>query len=369
MMNEQERLQALNSYQVLDTPPEQALDELAEIASAICDTPISLVSFIDEHRQWFKAKKGLNVDETPRQDAFCQHALHDPQQVLVVDDPLHDERFKHNPLVLGNPHIRFYAGAPLATPQGNVLGTLCIIDNKPHHISENQKKALQLLAQKAMDYLQTRKRLLAQEEQIEQSAARLKRLTDLAPGVFFQFERRPGGAISVPYISKGIRALHPALKAEELKEHPELGLMVIHAEDRARVQGSMQASVSNITLWTIEFRIPLANGRIAWHWAQAQPERKDDGTVVWYGTIQDVSHMKAYTQTLEQILFDISHVMRRPVATMLGLTAAIEGEEALDEVQLRRFSQYIKTVSEELDEYLTRLNAEYTHIRMQMKDF
>ena len=368
-MNEQKRLQALKSYQILDTPPEQALDDLAEIASAICDTPISLVSFIDEHRQWFKAKKGLQVDETPRRNAFCQHALHHPQEVLVVDDPLNDERFKDNPLVLGNPHIRFYAGAPLATSQGNVLGTLCIIDHKPNHISENQKKALQLLAQKAMDYLQTRQQLLSQNQQIEQSAVRLKKLTDLAPGAFFQLEMDPTGAISFPFISKGIKTLYPALKAKDLRAHPELGLMMIHAQDRDRVTDSFQAALDRLKPWTVEFRVPLSKERIAWYWAHAHPQRQDNGTVAWYGSIQDVSHMKAHQQTLEQILFDISHVMRRPVSTMLGLTAAIEREDTLDEDQLRAFSQHLKTVSEEMDLYITRLNEDYTQLQMQFKNF
>ena len=116
-MNEQNRLQELKSYKILDTLPEKELDELAEIASVICDTPISLVSFIDEKRQWFKARKGIEAQETPREDAFCQHTLQTPKEVLVVNDPLNDERFKNNPLVLGNPHIRFYAGAPLETPR------------------------------------------------------------------------------------------------------------------------------------------------------------------------------------------------------------------------------------------------------------
>lgn len=367
MIHEQERLEALKSYQILDTPPEQALDDLAEIASAICDTPISLVSFIDEHRQWFKASKGLSISETPRRDAFCQHALHEPQEVLVVDDPVNDERFKNNPLVVSNPHIRFYAGAPLTTPQGQVLGTLCILDHQPNHISESQKKALQLLAQKTMDYLHIRQHVLMQDEHIEQSAVRLKKLTDLAPGVIFQLERSPTGVISIPFVSAGIAALHPALKVEDLKEHPELGFMVIHSQDRERVRASFQASLDQIKPWTVEFRVPVSQGRAAWCWAHAQLEKQDDGTVVWYGSIQDVSHMKAHHQTIEQILFDISHVMRRPIATMLGVTAAIGQEPSLDEGQLRIFSQHLRTISEEMDTYITRLNEEYTLLKMQMK--
>ncbi len=151
-----DRLEDLKSYRILDTPPENDFDELAEIASLICDTPISLISFVDEFRLWFKAKKGLEVTETPSRDSFCQHALHTPKKVFVVNDSLKDKRFKNTPLVTGHPKIRFYAGAPLETPNGNVLGTLCIIDDKPRTISANQEKALKILSKKVMDYLNTR---------------------------------------------------------------------------------------------------------------------------------------------------------------------------------------------------------------------
>lgn len=123
MNSETERLSDLESYQVLDSSPEEELDELAQIASLICDTPISLITMIDRDRQWFKSKIGLALEETARKDSFCQHALHKPQEVLVVNDSLQDERFQDNPLVREDPNIRFYAGAPLETPSGNVLGS------------------------------------------------------------------------------------------------------------------------------------------------------------------------------------------------------------------------------------------------------
>lgn len=157
MSSEDFRLKELNSYQILDSSPDNELDELTEIASLVCEVPISLITMIDENRQWFKSNKGLNVNETLRKDSFCQHTLHKPKEVLIITDSLKDERFKNNPLVEGAPNIRFYAGAPLETPNGNVLGTLCVIDSKPKNISEKQQRVLQILAKKAMDYLNTRK--------------------------------------------------------------------------------------------------------------------------------------------------------------------------------------------------------------------
>lgn len=357
-MNEQERLQELLNYEVLDTPAETELDELAQIASAICDTPISLVSLIDQDRQWFKASVGLDVKETPREDSFCQHALHNPEEVLVVENSLQDQRFKENPLVLGDPHIRFYAGAPLKTPTGNVLGTLCIIDNKPRKLSEKQKNALKLLAKKAMDYLNDRKLLIHQSRHIELSALKLKKLTDQAPGVIYQFEMSPAGEMSFTFVSKGIAKLHPQLSVEKLMQQPEIAFSIVHPDDLSTVQESIQVSFETLTLWNVEYRIVLDNGGISWHWGYAKPERKEDGTVVWYGTFQDITNVKEYEEALEQISFDISHVLRRPVSTMLGLTAIIEKEE-MDEAGFKEYAGYIKVVSEELERFTRQLNEVY----------
>lgn len=367
-MNEQDRLRQLEDYHIMDTLPEEELDELAQIASAICDTPIALVTFIDQERQWFKANIGLPIQETRREDSFCQHALHQPEEVLVVDDPLHDKRFKDNPFVQGEPYIRFYAGAPLSTAQGNVLGTLCILDNKYRNISESQKKALQLLAKKAMDYLETRQQLLSQAQHMELNAARLKKLTDQAPGVIYQMERTPQGELSFPFISQGFSQLYPSLRVEETQKTPEQVFALMHPQDVALVRESLHDSFHHLTRWSVEYRIILEEGRIAWHWTHAQPERLENGTVVWYGSFQDITSKKEYTQTLEQILFDISHIMRRPVATMLGLTKVMEMEDQLTTRKLRQYCHHLKTVSQEMDTYTRKLSAEYAQLKLSKLD-
>jgi GAF domain-containing protein len=143
---------------VLDTLPEAGFDALTRRAADSFDVPIALISLIDDRRQWFKSRVGLDALETPREDAFCIHAIQAPGDVMVVRDATQDARFAANPLVTGDPGIRFYAGAPLVTRAGHALGTLCVIDRRPRTLTHDQVEQLRALAAQVVDQLEARGR-------------------------------------------------------------------------------------------------------------------------------------------------------------------------------------------------------------------
>src|SRR6201996_443625 len=156
--NDQERVAALQKYAILDTEPEQAFDDLTLLASFICKTPIAMISLIDEDRQWFKSKIGMKSSETPRDIAFCSVAIQQPD-VMVVPDTFKDDRFRDNPFVTSDPHIRFYAGAPLINEDGFALGTVCVMDREPRELTAEQKQAMWSLARLALGQMELRHNL------------------------------------------------------------------------------------------------------------------------------------------------------------------------------------------------------------------
>ncbi|WP_433209058.1 GAF domain-containing protein [Dactylosporangium sp. CS-047395] len=161
--NEADRVSTLHAMAVLDTPPETDFDDIVRIASEVCGAPISLVTLVDTERQWFKAKVGdLEMDETPREVAFCAHAIMG-RDLMVVPDATADARFADNPFVTQDDGIRFYAGAPLLTAEGAALGTLCVVDHNPHRLNLDQMKALRALAKQVTELLELRRLVVTDE--------------------------------------------------------------------------------------------------------------------------------------------------------------------------------------------------------------
>jgi PAS domain S-box-containing protein len=181
-INEQKRLVALKRYNILDTPPKLEFDDFTQLASLICQTPISLISLVDEARQWFKSRVGIEACETHRSLSFCQHAIQGAELMEIPDAHL-DERFSANPLVTGEPYIRFYAGAPLTTPDGHRIGTLCVIDQTPRQLTGMQRDGLVRLARHIMRQLESRmdhSKLIQSSEALRESYQRTEQIIDSA---------------------------------------------------------------------------------------------------------------------------------------------------------------------------------------------
>ena len=257
--NERSRQTALDQLRILDTPPEERFDRLTRMAARLLDAPIALISLIDRDRQWFKSCVGLGIGEAPRSISFCGHAIFDRQQ-LVIEDALKDERFCDNPLVTGDPNIRFYVGTPLHSADGHALGTLCVIDRKPRTLSEEDRQCLRDLADCAEEQISARELAIhyrEQELELEQqneSLVMLKQLVDLVPGGLYQFRRYPDGRMSFPFSSKGIERMFGVTQKQAREDAIALFAM-INPDDLPAVTASIDESASRLSTWSIQFRI------------------------------------------------------------------------------------------------------------------
>ena len=209
--DETARLAALRQYRILDTEPERAFDDLALLASHICQTPMALITLVAADRQWFKARTGLDARETPRAVSFCAHAIKE-RGLFVVPDARDDARFRDNPFVTGEPLVRFYAGAPLVTPEGHALGTICVIDSVPRTLSPEQREALAALSRQVQAQLELRRNLhelkeaLAARDTAEADVAKLSSLIPYCSTCQMDLTV-PAEPAAIPRITDGVTAV------------------------------------------------------------------------------------------------------------------------------------------------------------------
>jgi len=301
-VSEEQRLKQLRELMVLDTEPEPLFDTLVGLATQVCGVPIGLVSLVDAERQWFKASIGLpGVHETPREHAFCAHAIQG-DELFEVPDASADPRFKANPLVTGHPDIRFYAGVPLTLPEGARLGTLCVIDRQPRQLSDVQAAMLRQLAQAATQALVMRRDLLRRalevrsqyERTLDEQASLLRRTGRLA-GV---------GGWELDLRTQQLRWTEATRRIHEVAPdfEPTLGTALAFYAPEARpvIEQAVSEGVAHGTPWDLELPLVTASGRSIWVRAVGEVEFDNGRAVRLVGAFQDITERRQLLAQLSE---------------------------------------------------------------------
>ena len=307
--HEAERLRVLHALRVLDTAPEPLFDSIARLASQVCGTPIALLSLVDGERQWFKANVGLDgVSQTPRAMAFCAHAI-GGDALFEVGDATIDPRFASNPLVTGDPSIRFYAGAPLALPGGQRVGTLCVIDRVQRQLEPAQAALLQALAAIATQALQMRRDLI---ERLLASSSDYERALQDSRALLLRTGRVAGvGGWQLDLVrsrlnwSEQTRVIHEV--GPDFEPTLDNAIAFYTPEARPLIEAAVQHAIQTGEAWDLELPLTTARGRSIWVRAQGEAEFEAGQPVRLVGAFQDITERRRIEQALRDLSAIVEH--------------------------------------------------------------
>ena len=334
--NEAGRLEALRAYRVLDTPPEAAFDDLTQLAAHICRTPIALVSLIDGHRQWFKSRVGLDATETPRDLAFCAHAILGTE-ALVVPDATQDDRFATNPLVTDEPRIRFYAGQPLTNSDGYGLGTLCVIDSKPRVLDPDQLEALAVISRQVTTQLELRRSLHALATSLDEQRASADRLRESEQRFSVLADQAPVGILETDAGGQCLYANRQWLRSANMTSNQALGAgwaQAIHPDDRAHVLQEWEASVKGGQKFSLAYRFQSSTGGVTWVESCSARKADEQGATLGYlVSTLDITDRREAQLALEEasrrkveFASMVSHELRTPLTAIKeGVDIVLDG--------------------------------------------
>lgn len=325
--NEEQRLAHLHALQILDTEREQSFDDVTLLAASLCGTPMAMVSLIDRERQWFKSCIGLDATETTREVAFCAHAILQPQTLLIVEDARLDPRFSDNPNVTGEPHVRFYAGAPLVSREGYAFGTLCVVDTQPRQLSPQQADQLRALARQVVQLLQLRQvngQLQQSRQQLQERSEQLNTLLGNFPGAVYRC--LDDVRWSMLYLSEQLEPLTGYQPSHFLAANAMSLRDLIHPDDSARVCTSVREALSSKHRFHLHYR--LRNGAGGWTWVEERGCGVFDsaGQLKYIdGFIWDISERKRAEQIKNDFVSSVSHELRTPLTSISGALGMVVG--------------------------------------------
>ncbi len=345
-LEEAERHEALQGFGLADLMGSAELTRITDFASALCASPIALVSVVEGERQWFPARTGLDVGETPRETSFCAHAMLGAD-IMVVPDATKDPRFVDNPLVTGDPHIRFYAGTPLVSEDQVQLGALCVIDRAPRAgLTELQRDGLTVLAANIMALLHARRASRRTGRELDEQEAKFRILADAMPQMVWS--TRPDGFHDY-YNARWYE--FTGVPAGSTDGEGWNGMF--HPEDQPRAWAAWRHSLATGDPYEIEYRLRNADGAYRWTLGRALPIRDRDGAITrWFGTCTDIHDQKMIQAQREVVAHELSHRIKNIFAVISGLISFST-----------RHHPQIKQAADELRERILALGRAHDFVR------
>ena len=351
---EEARLRELYCYKILDTPPDPVFDDLTRLAAQVCDTPIAVISFMDRDRQWFKSQVGLTVHEYPRQNTFCAQAIR-ADDLFIVPNPTKDDRFAGSYAVIGDERARFYAGAPLRVPNGNVLGTLSVLDRRPRTLSSRQRESLRALARQVVAQLELRRSIAELEREAEELARAQSALRESEQ----RFQDFMDNSPALAFIKDDYgRYLYVNRQVAEQFQRPTsdwLGrtdLEILPAEAARNIQENDLSVFNDGKTRVVEEFAPTADGR-AKHWLSHKFVLHDgDGAKQLGGLAIDITGRKQAEQERERLVSDLQEALAQ-VKTLKGFLPICASCK-----NIRRDAGYWQQIESYLCEHA---DVEFTH--------